>query len=72
MLTIIPDMNKEDVVAEVQSAISVLECYPGKEKVQIIIADDKYSIYELRQKVDLCPELLELLYAIDEIKVDLT
>lgn len=72
MLTITPDMNKEEVVTEVQSAISVLECYPGKEKVQLIIYDDKYSVYELKQKVDICPELLELLYAIDEIGIDLS
>lgn len=71
MMSLIPDINKGGIADDIKLVIAVLECFPGKEYVRVILTDYPYDIYELKQKVNIDVDLLELLYAIEGIEVSL-
>ncbi len=72
MVLITPDINQEEAIKGLTEAVSYLELFPGKEKVHVVFADDTKDEYELKQRVSVELDLLELLYSIKGLEVKLT
>lgn len=72
MLTITPDITKENVVETMNTVVAALECFPGNEVVRVEFFNKELEVHELKQKVDLDIDLLELLYAIEGIEIFLS